>query len=941
MSRTGARIIVAVILAALVPATLLPGPGAPLKADPDAPAPSTAELLDQAEDLLIASGAGLARTVAEEALERARAAGDGRLEVAALARLAAALDEQGEREAAEARYAEATRRSAELGDPVGESIVLIERGHAAWKRPDYATASERGERALVLAEQAGDRVQQAAALRLLGRIAVKRGDYDAAIARAGRAAALSELAGDRRGTALAHEDIAFANLDRRFLAMALDHYHAALGTYEELGSASGKTRVLCNVTVVFLIQGSGDDALAAAERAVAAAAEPGGDPASLAWGRYLRAQALRSLDRHEEARSELQKVLAARREQRDPRGEAWILARLGQLAAELDRPAEALLRYREALAIWRRLEDWRASAWFLLEAARASVNVGEPQRARELFHAAIEVAERIDLPYRSMALGGLARLEASGGERESALLDGHRAVDAARATENLEMIWNAYYDLAEVEITFDMRREALDHLRAALAAIEKLRAEGVPTDRSKRAEIAGRQAVYSRAVGLLVDSGLVIEALEVAERARARASLDLFASTAEASDPAIAAAIGAEAADATPSPRHVEVPPAALLIGEVRQRGATAVEYFVGDGRLFAWVIGPDGALHVATSPLAPARLEQLVGDLRREVQPEPGKPIPADPDAALRATLRDLDRLLVEPVARWLPSDPERVVTIVPHDRLFLVSFASLLDASGKYLVERHALSYVPALSILAWTGRERGRAEASGPVLVVGNPEMPAVPGRARPLDPLPGAEQEARAVAKALGGGAAVMLTGRQAVEPEVRRLAAGAPVLHLATHALMRDDRPQESCVVLAPSEGPNATSDPAARDGRWTMTEIQSSRLVADLVTLSACESGVGRLSGDGVLGFQRALLVAGARSALVSLWRVADVVAQFQMERFYRELASGGDRTRALRSAQLATLAALRAGALRTPSGHPIHESPLYWAPFVLVGEPR
>ncbi len=81
------------------------------------------------------------------------------------------------------------------------------------------------------------------------------------------------------------------------------------------------------------------------------------------------------------------------------------------------------------------------------------------------------------------------------------------------------------------------------------------------------------------------------------------------------------------------------------------------------------------------------------------------------------------------------------------------------------------------------------------------------------------------------------------------------------------------------------------------------------------MTISACESGLGPISADGVLGLSRAFLVAGARSVLVSLWRVADVPTRYQMEHFYQVLAgNGGDRAAALREAQLATLRALRAG---------------------------
>ena len=902
-------------------------------------------LVEDAEDLLFVSGGNLTLAASRAARRASRAEGDTGAEVAALAVLAAALANHGDRDAAAETFAQAEALAASAG-PIPEATVLLWRARVDWLRADYGRALTAAERGLALGEQAGDRGLQAAALVVLGQIDVKRGAYEAAVGRYARAASLAAVAGDRRREAWALEGLAFVDLDRGHFASSLDHLTTAIELHRRLRNVAGQARVLERLAVLYLFQGNFEDALAAATRSLALAEGPGGNVASAALARQARGNAMRRLGRYEDARRELELALALRREIGDPREEAWLLARLGTLESELERPAEALARYREALALWTRLGELRAPVWYLVEAARASEGLGDTAAARELFRAAIEVAERIELPYRSVALGGLARLEARAGERSAALLDGRRAVEAAHATGNLAMTWGALFDLAEVELAFGMRLEAVDHLRAALAAIEALRAESVPSDRAKRAESADRQRVFARTVGLLYDLGLTAEALEVAERSRARASLDLFASAGARDARAIAAELAGSGAEAVPSSRSAPVPAVPLLIGEVRSRGLVAIEYFVGEGRLFAWVIAADGSLHAAATPLVAGELESrvraarqglgLVGALRE------GPALPtsrqateggggSEPAAALAA----LYRLLIEPLARWLPSEPGRTVTIVPHDRLFLLSFAALRDPGGRYLVERHALSYSPSLALLAWTGRPRAAATARQPALVVGNPAMPTLPGATQRLASLPGAELEARAVAAELGPRT-VVLVGAAAGEAEVRRRATNAPLVHLATHGQLDEGEPLASLVALAPDAAP------AVGDGRWTVAEIQEETLAADLVTLSACDTGLGRLSSDGVLGLSRAFLVAGARSVVVSLWRVADVATRFQMTRFYAALgANGGDRASALRQAQLETLAALRAGTLVAPSGRPIAESPAYWAPFVLVGEPR
>ena len=151
---------------------------------------------------------------------------------------------------------------------------------------------------------------------------------------------------------------------------------------------------------------------------------------------------------------------------------------------------------------------------------------------------------------------------------------------------------------------------------------------------------------------------------------------------------------------------------------------------------------------------------------------------------------------------------------------------------------------------------------------------------------------------------------------------------------------------ESFVALAPDAPASGgmTGGRSARpesDGLWTAREVFRLRLRADLVTLSACNTALGGISGDGVIGLSRAFFSAGASTVVASLWRVADVPSRFQMERFYRALrANGGKKAAALRQAELETLESLRAGRLRTAAGRPLSEHPLFWGPFILMGEP-
>jgi CHAT domain-containing protein len=276
-----------------------------------------------------------------------------------------------------------------------------------------------------------------------------------------------------------------------------------------------------------------------------------------------------------------------------------------------------------------------------------------------------------------------------------------------------------------------------------------------------------------------------------------------------------------------------------------------------------------------------------------------------------------------------------------VPHGPLFLVSFAALLDAQGRYLIERHTVSYSPSIGVLDLTEGQRSPAAETAGVLVVGNPAMPMLPGRRKRPAPLPGAEAETRLISRLYGAARVTRLVGAEAEERRVRELAPAQKIIHLATHGFIRDDDPEESLLALAPSSHGKDGEPETATDGLLTVREVAEMDLHADLIVLSACNTGLGRVSGDGVIGLTRAFLQAGSPRVLASLWRVADSMAGPHMERFYRALRQEhAASAAALRAAQLATLRALRAGRYRAPSGSPLPDLPTFWAAFVLIGDP-
>jgi CHAT domain-containing protein len=248
----------------------------------------------------------------------------------------------------------------------------------------------------------------------------------------------------------------------------------------------------------------------------------------------------------------------------------------------------------------------------------------------------------------------------------------------------------------------------------------------------------------------------------------------------------------------------------------------------------------------------------------------------------------------------------------------------------------------------------RTGSRAQASARGSQVGPQLRSADLGSTR-WDPLPGTEREGQQVAGLLG---APLLSGPAATATALRQQQS-PQVLHVATHGffLADQDTPpsdplqvvQEQMSSLSPlrAEAPLLRSglvlaganQPAADpndNGRLTAAEILKINLRGtELVVLSACSTGQGEVrTGEGVYGLQRALTVAGARSTLLSLWKVDDAATAEFMVRFYRRLKAGEGRADALAAVQ----AEFRNGSVQGPGGEDLSE-PYFWAAWQLTGD--
>jgi CHAT domain-containing protein len=284
----------------------------------------------------------------------------------------------------------------------------------------------------------------------------------------------------------------------------------------------------------------------------------------------------------------------------------------------------------------------------------------------------------------------------------------------------------------------------------------------------------------------------------------------------------------------------------------------------------------------------------------------------------------RQLYEKLIQPIVDCLPKNENERVIFIPHESLLLVPFAALQDNEGKYLIEQHTIITAPSIQILNLTHRQCRQVQETDDriALVVGNPKMPKISleiGQPpQQLRLLPGAKREAETIAKLLNTEAII---GEQATKVAIINKLSAAKIIHLATHGLLDDFKGIgiPGAIALAPL---------ADDDGILTAIEILKLQLNAELVVLSACDTGRGHLTGDGVMGLSRSLILAGVPSVIVSLWAVPDMPTADLMIQFYQNLERGFDKASALRQAMLTIM-----------KQHP--NNPKTWAAFILIGEAK
>jgi CHAT domain-containing protein len=627
----------------------------------------------------------------------------------------------------------------------------------------------------------------------------------------------------------------------------------------------------------------------------------------------------------------------------------------------------------------------------LTQLGSAYERVGNVDEAIRAFQRGIDLIKQFQArtPAEESLYRGLGRLYLSQKDFPLALENFQRALALAEKQQQVRSVSGASISIGNALRQSGKPAEAIPYYQTAIQNTESTRSL-LQSQENRQSFFEGGLGAYVSMIGVLSASGKVDEAFSFNERARSRAFLDILGSKAQLSrtqsglqDEEMALqqriltlktnqggggeggpvsdqsnlrrALGeAERAynDFLAKVRKENKEQASLInvepltasqFQQLLDPGVTVLEYFVTPNQVLIWVVDKERVISVGRF-INRTTLLAKVNMFRESISQLEDLP-------KLKQQSVDLYTTLIEPA---LPHIRGKELIIIPHDVLHYLPFQALLSPSGKYLIEDYPINYLSSASLMQFTQEKRkAKGELTkilaegGKILTFGNPDLDD------PAMALKFAGIEAKEI-KSLYPQSTIYLE-KEATEEKAKALVGTSDIIHFASHAELNEDDPLASAIRLAKSD---------KEDGRLEVREIFGMDLKASLVVLSACETGLGKLSsGDELVGLTRAFIYAGTPSVVASLWNVEDSSTAQLMASFYKNLKTM-TKVEALRQAQLnlirgnvnSDLLARRGiggvGKLgEVPAAKPSDQSlsqdpvsistshPFFWAPFILVGE--
>ncbi|MGB3640145.1 MAG: CHAT domain-containing tetratricopeptide repeat protein [Rivularia sp. (in: cyanobacteria)] len=817
----------------------------------------------------------------------------------------------------------------QTGDKLKRVKVLSELGLAYFSQGKYQNAKEYHQQSLAIARDIGYKEGEATSLNNLGNAYCFSKECQKGIKLHQQALLVARQIGLREQEVKSFNGLGNAYRRLKDNEKAIQFYQQSLTIAKKIGYKEGEAKALTNLGGVYSSQKQYEKAIEFLEQSLAIVKQ-GKDRRTEAVILDNLGHIYTLLGRFNKALESSQQSLNIYKSLGNKQGELRQLTSLGIIFRNIRQYQKAIEFHQQSLAIAKELGNRHSEAMSYGNLGVANYFIGKYNKAIEFHEGALTIYKELSFKAGiGLTLGNLGLAYSSLGDTQKAIKFYQQSLVIARELNDKLREGNALNNIGSAYINLGQYTNASATLLEAIDVYESIRLSGL-SDANKISIFD----TYSRSYPLLQQAFIAdnkpFKALEIAERGRARAFVELLDSK----------------LSQNPNSQSIIKTPKIEDIRKVaKEQNATIVQYSIIISEIYIWVIKPTGEITFRKADLKPlwqkenTTLAELVSNSRTQIgvrSRAAGGLISSYNPKKAKNRFKQLHSLLIKPIADILPKNPDERVIFVPQSSLFLVPFPALQDAEGKYLIEKHTILTAPSIQVLDLTRKQRNRVSqihqktAKQDILIVGNPTMPSVsPEIGKPpkqLPSLPGAEMEAKAIAKLFN---TKPLIGKDATETIVRQRFSEAKIIHLATHGLLDDfkDGSVPGAIALAPDPPSSPLTKGGNEDGNGLLTanEIFDLQINADLVVLSACDTGQGKLTGDGVIGLSRSLISAGAPSVIVTLWTIPDNPTAMLMTEFYRQLQQNPDKAKALRQAMLKTMEK--------------HKNPRDWAAFTLIGE--
>jgi CHAT domain-containing protein/uncharacterized protein HemY len=876
----------------------------------------------------------------QRSLKMFQEAGDPMWTAFPLNNLAALYRTEGEDEQALKYFSDALALIRKYNINVLLHYALNSLGECYLSFSEFEKALDYLQQSLVLRQKSNDKAATARTLRIISHAYQQQGEYTQALIYAQQSLKLEEELNQKDRIAARLQDIGKIYLEQNNFNLASEYLQRGLQLSREVKDAEVMWYCYSNLGWISYHQHQYAEALERFQQALLAG-ETLNDKIKIISTQASLSSAYIKIREYKQALQALQKALMINEEIKNEWQKTYILRSMGYVYYAQGDYQKALECHQQSLRLSEPLSDKRPLKHALLAIIETCNAKGEYQK----------VTESIE-----------------------------RLIVLAKQTNDYIIIAEAYLNEGKAYRALKQPEKARLAFHEAIQAVEVMRLRVAGNELERQRFFENRISAYHEIIALLLAENRLGEALIYAERAKARALLEVLqngrldiAKTMRAEEQVQERKINSEMItlnsqllrelqNAKPNQSRIETIQSNLKKARLysedfqtrlyiahphlkMQRGdaepfkieeasallpdatTALLEYVVMEDKTYLLTITKNetkNAINVKTFvlPIARKDLAEKVARFRSQL---------AGRDFDFTATAQELYATLIKPALAEI-KEKTRLV-IVPDAALWEMPFQALMGEDHHYLIQDAAIAYAPSLTFLRELKKHKGSEinSATASLLAVGNPllkgQRVAATHRDDLLPPLPESEREVKTLAQLYGAQRGKALVGAEALEERIKIEAGKYDILHFATHGILNDTSPMYSSIVLSQAEN-------AKEDGLLEAWEVMKMDLKAKLVVLSACETGRGRIgAGEGLIGFSWALFIAGCPTTVVSQWKVDSASTSELMLEFHKQLNAQSVKPRS----HPATAEALRQASLNLMRTNQ-YNHPFYWAGFVVIG---